>query len=60
VCRYAGVLYYVSFAVLMLLMLLNFLIAIISEAYIETQEDGNETASFFTEVGLYKLNQFYP
>ena len=44
----------------MLLMLLNFLIAIISEAYIETQEDGNETASFFTEVGLYKLNQFYP
>ena len=47
----AGVLYYTSFAVIMLLMLLNFLIAIISEAYIQTQEDGNETASFFQELG---------
>lgn len=46
----AGVLYYVSFAVIMMLMLLNFLIAIISEAYMQTQEDGNETASFFTEL----------
>ena len=52
---YAGVLYYYSFAILIIMVLLNFLIAIITDAYAEIKQEASETTSFPQE--LWKLNK---
>mmetsp|Transcript_10574 Transcript_10574/g.42685 ORF Transcript_10574/g.42685 Transcript_10574/m.42685 type:complete len:2274 (-) Transcript_10574:246-7067(-) len=45
-----GILYYMTFSVLMIVILLNFMIAILSEAYGEVQQASSETSSFVNEV----------
>ena len=45
-----GILYYMTFSVLMIVILLNFMIAILSEAYGEVQKASSETSSFVQEV----------
>ena len=45
-----GILYYMTFSVLMIVILLNFMIAILSEAYGQVQQASSETSSFVQEV----------
>ena len=47
-----GILYYMTFSVLMIVILLNFMIAILSEAYGEVQQASSETSSFVQEVAM--------
>jgi hypothetical protein len=53
-----GILYYMTFSVLMIVILLNFMIAILSEAYGEVQQASSETSSFVQEVATLVSKYF--
>lgn len=47
-----GALYYVSFCFITSLMLLNFLIAILSDGYMKVQEESSSSVSFISELSM--------